>query len=78
MQAHILAVMESWPPQLLLLLDRGERAVVALSETATVIAKGRSVGLAGLQVGQLVELDLVSAAQSSAPAIVQAVRILSP
>lgn len=74
MQAHILAVMESWPPQLLLLLDRGERAVVALSETATVIAKGRGVGLAGLQVGQLVELDLMS----SAPAIVQAVRILSP
>lgn len=77
MQAHVLAVMESWPPQLLL-LDRGQRIVVALSETTTVMAKGRNVGLAQLRAGQRVELELVLAAQPHAPATVQAVRILSP
>lgn len=78
MHVHVLAIMESWPPQLLLQLDSGERSVVSLSETATVTAQGRSVGLAGLRAGQRIALDRMTAPPSPAPMIVQAVRILSP
>lgn len=78
MQVHVLAILESWPPQLLLQLDNGERSLVALSETVTVTAQGQSVGLAALRAGQRVALDLMAAPQAPAPMIVQAVRILSP
>jgi hypothetical protein len=57
MQARILAVMESWPLQLLVMAG-GRQSVVALSETVRITAGDHSVAPGQLQAGQLVELDI--------------------